>query len=72
ISPVVNNGVIVTLGGRSAWTVTGTSYLSKLTIAKTATVSAPRGRHLAMTVNGVSTPITPGSTYSGNVALSVS
>jgi len=69
--PVVNNGVIVTLGDASAWTVTGTSYLSKLTVAAGARVAAPAGQTVSMTVDGVATPIVPGTTYTGAVVMTV-
>jgi hypothetical protein len=67
----VNNGVIVTLGSGSRWTVTGTSYLTKLVIDSAAAVSAPRGRKVSLTVDGTATAITAGSTYSGAIVLSV-
>jgi hypothetical protein len=60
VSTVVNNGVVVILDGHSRWTVTRTSWL---TIAAAATVSPPAGRHVTMTVNGVSTPVTPEFTH---------
>jgi hypothetical protein len=69
--PAVNNGVIVKLDGGSAWKVTGTSYLTKLVIASGAAVTAPRGRTVSLTVDGAATPITPGSTYSGALVLTV-
>jgi hypothetical protein len=69
--PVVNNGVVVTLGAGSRWTVTGTSYLSRLALAADAQVVAPAGKTLVMTVNGVEKPITPGSTQTGAIALSL-
>lgn len=69
-SPVVNNGVIVDLVGDSAWTVEGSSYLSSLTIGTDATIDGVDGRTVTMTVDGVATPITPG-TYTGNVVLTV-
>lgn len=68
---VVNNGVVVTLGSRSTWTVTGTSYLSSLTLADTASVRGPRGRKVRLTVDGTATEIKPGTTYTGALTLSV-
>lgn len=72
VSPVINNGVIVDLEGNSKWTVPGTSYLSKLVIGSGASVTAPQGRTVTMTVNGTPTPIQPGNTYTGDVELTVS
>jgi len=60
----INNGVIVTLGSGSTWNVTGTSYLTSLTVASDAAVRAG-----SMTVDGVSTQITPGTTYTGAIVL---
>jgi protein-disulfide isomerase len=70
-SLVINNGVIVTLNAGSCWTVTGTSYLSKLVIAPGATLTAPPGHTLALTIDGVPTPIVAGQSYSGNIVLAV-
>jgi hypothetical protein len=67
----VNNGVIVTLAGASTWTVTGTSYLTKLVVGADALVTAPAGYDLVMTVDGVATPIVAGETYTGNIRLAL-
>ncbi len=64
----VNNGVIVTLTNGSVWTVTGTSYLSSLTIDN-GTIAAPEGLAVEMKVNGAKTEIKSGKTYTGNVIL---
>ncbi|MFF4586329.1 hypothetical protein [Streptomyces sp. NPDC001388] len=69
--PAVNNGVIVTLDSGSTWTVTGTSYLTSLTLADDAAVKAPRGRTVTLTVDGAVTALTPGSTYTGALTLTV-
>ena len=70
VGPAVNNGVIVSLDADSAWTVTGTSYLTKLTIAAGAAIAAPMGHTVTMTVDGVGTPIAAG-TYTGAIVLTV-
>ena len=67
----VNNGVIVTLGTGSSWKVTGTSHLTKLVLASGASVTAPRGKSVSLTVDGTATAITAGSTYSGALVLTV-
>jgi len=67
----VNNGVIVTLGTGSSWKVTGTSHLTKLVLASDASVTAPRGKSVTLTVDGTATAITAGSTYSGALVLTV-
>ena len=69
-APVINNGVVITLDESSAWTVTGTSYVTALNIAEGATVAAPEGKTLTMTVDGVETAIVPGS-YAGKIVLTV-
>ncbi|NUO42773.1 MAG: hypothetical protein HOV82_12110 [Streptomyces sp.] len=70
-SAVVNNGVLVTLGAGSTWTVTGTSYLSALTLASDAAIEAPSGKTATLTVNGTATAITPGNSYTGALTLTV-
>jgi hypothetical protein len=42
-----------------------------LTVGALARVVGPGGGAPAMTVDGVSTPITPGTTYSGAIAITV-
>lgn len=70
-SAVINNGVIVNLEGQSTWEVPGTSYLSSLTVGDGASIIAPNGKTVTMTVNGTPTTIRPGSTYTGNIELTV-
>ncbi len=67
-SAAINNGVIVSLDSTSKWVVAGTSYLTKLVIADGASVTAPKGKTLAMTVDGVAKPIAAG-TYTGAIVL---
>ena len=62
-APAVNNGVILSLDNDSKWVVTGKSYLTSLSIAETAIVSASH-----MTVDGVETPIAPG-VYKGAIVI---
>ncbi|MEU1510967.1 hypothetical protein ABZ490_02240 [Streptomyces sp. NPDC005811] len=71
VQAAVNNGAIVTLTGGSTWTLTGTSYLTSLTLAADAAVKAPRGKAVTLTVDGTVTAITPGSTYTGALTLTV-
>ncbi|MHB9864183.1 hypothetical protein [Streptomyces sp. YIM S03343] len=67
----VNNGVIVKLGSGSVWTVTGTSYLTKLVVDADAEVRAPSGKSLVLTVDGTATALAAGTTYSGALTLTV-
>ncbi|MFI5474108.1 hypothetical protein ACIA6D_28195 [Streptomyces cacaoi] len=69
--PAINNGVIVRLGADSSWTVRETSHLTKLTLAPTATVQAPTGRTLTLTVDGAPTAVVAGATYAGSLVLRV-
>jgi hypothetical protein len=64
------HGATVSLDAKSHWTVTKTSYLTGLTLAPGATVSAPTGSSLKMTVNGATKPIAAGS-YKGKIVLAV-
>ncbi|MFC4504355.1 MULTISPECIES: hypothetical protein [Streptomyces] len=71
VQAAVNNGVVVALADGSTWTVTGTSYLTSLTLAADAAVKAPRGKAVTLTVDGTVTALTPGSTYTGALKLTV-
>lgn len=63
-APVINNGVIVSLDEKSIWNVTGTCYLSSLSIAPGATIQGA-----ALIVNGKAVEIAPG-VYTGKIGLS--
>jgi flagellar basal body rod protein FlgF len=65
----VNNGVVVALSN-STWTVTGTCYLTSLTIGDGSAVATPKGKKVTMTVDGVAKPIKAGQ-YKGAIVLSV-
>jgi hypothetical protein len=69
-APAVNNGLIVTLKDGTVWTITGTSYLTGLTIDN-GNIAAPEGSRVEMTVNGKKTEFKTGQTYSGNIVLSL-
>jgi hypothetical protein len=61
-------GMKVTLDGSSTWVVEKASYLTGLTIAEGATISAPEGQTVTMTVDGEETAIQAG-TYEGKIVL---
>jgi hypothetical protein len=65
------NGLRLTVSDGSTWTIDKTSYLSSLTIASGAAVTAAPGSTVTLKVNGVSKPIAAG-TYTGKIALEVS
>lgn len=65
------NALQVVLESGTTWIVDRTSYLDRLSIADDASVLAPLGYGLAMTVDGKRTTIHPG-TYAGKIVLSVS
>ncbi|NNN35082.1 hypothetical protein HLK59_32900 [Streptomyces sp. S3(2020)] len=69
--PAINNGVIVKLGAGSVWTVTGTSYLTRLAVDAAAEVRAVDGGTLTLTVDGTVTALTPGTAYAGALVLAV-
>jgi hypothetical protein len=69
-APAVNNGVIVTFKDGTVWTVTGTSYLTSLTIDNSS-IAGPEGSRVEMTVNGKKAEIKSGRTYTGNIVLSL-
>lgn len=66
----INNGVIVSLTNGSTWTVTGDSYLTRLTITDGAKIAAPNGYKVTMKVNGSETNIMSG-TYNGKIEFTV-
>ncbi|MGB9661075.1 MAG: S-layer homology domain-containing protein [Moorellaceae bacterium] len=66
-----SNSLEVNVGAGSTWVVTEDSSLTKLTVAEGASVVAPEGYSLTMTVNGVATPIEAGRTYEGEIVIKV-
>lgn len=62
----VNNGVILSVDRDSVWTVTGTSYLTKLTVE--GRVESPDGSPVSMTVDGKKTELLPG-VYTGLIVV---
>ena len=66
----VNNGVILTLDKDSTWNVTGSSWLTKLTIEEGAVIAADGGKKLSATVNGEPVELKPGE-YTGVIAITV-
>jgi len=67
-APAINNGVVVSLK-HSTWTVTGKSYLSSLTLDEQSSIVGADRRAVKLTVDGVATPLKPGS-YKGAIVLS--
>ena len=63
-------GMKVSLDKNSSWVVDETSFLTSLTIAEGATITAPEGHSLTLTVDGIETPIQPG-TYKGDITLTL-
>jgi hypothetical protein len=68
--PEDTHGVAVSLDAGSKWIVDRTSYITSLTIDKSAGVTAPEGYSVTMTVNGVTTPVKAGD-YKGQIVLKV-
>lgn len=69
-APAVNNGVSVVLEGSSQWTVTRTSYVNRLAISTEASVQAPAGKQLCVTVDGQETNLEAGE-YKGQITIQV-
>ncbi len=67
-APAVNNGVVVVLEQGSVWTVTGTSYLTSLTIEPGSEVKSADGTVLSLFVDGVKIPLATGH-YTGKIVL---
>lgn len=66
----INNGVIISLTNGSTWIVTGTSYLTSLSIDTGSTITGAVGYNLSMTVGGVKKTIEAG-VYKGKIMLTV-
>jgi hypothetical protein len=66
-SAAINNGVVVSLL-RSNWTVTGTCYLTALSLDAESTIAGRRGAPVSMTVDGQPVAIRPGQ-YRGHIVL---
>jgi len=64
------NGLRLTLSDGSTWTINQTSYLSSLTVAPGATLTAKPGFTVTLKLNGLAKTIAAG-TYSGKVVLEV-
>jgi hypothetical protein len=64
------HALTVVLNAGSEWAVRTTSYLGTLKLASGAALRATRGNGIALIVNGIKTPIRPG-TYSGQIVLKV-
>jgi hypothetical protein len=67
-SPAFAAGKVLKAG--EAWEVAKTTALKSLTIAEGASITAPRGRTVSMTVDGIATPVQAG-TYNGKIVLRV-
>jgi hypothetical protein len=65
------HGITASLDADSRWIVLETSYLTGLTVEKGASITAPEGRKVTLTVDGVEKKIKPG-TYTGRIVLAVS
>lgn len=70
VSPVVNNGVIVTLDFGTQWTVTGECCLSALNYGDGSSITGAAGKTVVMTVDGVETPLRSGK-YRGDIRLTL-
>jgi hypothetical protein len=64
------HGLKVSFDGNSTWVVDKTSYLTGLTVSRGATITAPKGYSVTMTVDGIDKPIKTG-TYKGKIVLKV-
>ncbi len=65
-----NFGISASFTDDSVWTVTHDSYLGSLTIKDNASITAPKGYKLTMTVDGKETDIKAGS-YEGEIVITV-
>lgn len=65
-----DKGTTASFDATSKWIVDKDCWLSGLTIAEGAEITAPQGKTLTMTVDGKATAIVPGS-YTGKIIMTV-
>jgi hypothetical protein len=65
-----NWGISASFDAESSWTVTHNSYLGHLKLAEGATINAPDGYEVEMTVDGVQTDLAAGD-YTGEIVLTL-
>ena len=70
VSPVVNNGVIVTLDFGTVWTLTGDACLSALFINDGSAIVGAGGKDVVLTVDGEEKPLRSGK-YRGDIRLAL-
>ncbi len=64
-----HGGLSLTIDEDATWVVTETSYLTSLTV--NGAITAPEGSTVTMTVDGTVTEIVAGTTYTGEIVLTV-
>lgn len=69
-APTVNNGVIVNIDSTSSWKVTGTSYITALSLAPGAVLLPTEGRKITMFIDGNETEIRAGH-YQGDIKITL-
>lgn len=69
-APAINNGVILSMDAESVWNITGTSYLTALTLEAGAAIMPPDGRAVELIIDGGRQEIEPGA-YQGEIELRV-
>jgi hypothetical protein len=67
-----SNGVIVALKNGSVWNVTGTSYISSLTVDTDSSVAVPAGMKISVNGEEISADALKGNTVTGNIVISAS
>ena len=65
------NDVSLKLEDNAVWTITGESLLNKLEIGENAVISAPEGKTLAATNNGMAVELVPGTVLEGRIELDI-
>ncbi|MGI5970571.1 MAG: hypothetical protein ACOX7P_02470 [Oscillospiraceae bacterium] len=68
-APAINNGTILSLDKDSVWIVTGTSYLTSLTIEDGAQILGAEGKAASITADGK--PVAGPGRYDGKIVVSV-
>ncbi len=69
-SPAINNGVILSLDKDCEWTLTGTCYLTALSIEKGAVIKAADGKSIKASCDGQAIDLASGE-YKGKIVIEV-
>lgn len=71
VFPSVGNDTSLSLENGSIWTVTGTSYLTSLSVDSSSTITSEDGYKVSLTIDGTECPLVSRGTRTGSIVLTV-